>query len=233
MSAHSPDQWTLVILSAPTAVALALTYKPVRKAPPASRVAVSLETRRLGDYLWWPGEAMMAAIIAASWVLLLIRGDARVEWIAPVVFIYAFVGMLLFEIRNVRRGFPLPVDRSEEHRQWMEAGRHHGIRVCRISRWFLVTMLGAYALLHDPEVSAARPWLFRLFVGLAFVWLAAYVVTMVRGTFWMISGAKRGLVSRRSWSAPFRKSRWMSRGWVILIAAWFAGLILLIAISLN
>lgn len=233
MSAHNADQWTLVMLHAPIAAALALTYKPVKEAPPASRMAVSLETRRLGDYLWWPGEVLMAAIIAASWMLLFIRGDARIEWIAPVVFTYAFVGMLLFEIWNVRRGFPLPADRPEEYRQWMEAGRRQAIRVCRILRWFLVTMLGAYALLHDPEVGAASPWLFRVFVGVAFVWLAAFTATMVRGTFWMVSGTKRGLVFKGSWSAPFRKSRWMPRGWLILIAVWLAGLILLIVVSLG
>ena len=229
MSAHSPDQWTLVMLHAPIVAALALTYKPVKKRPPASRVAVSLETRRLSDYFWWPGEALMAAIIAASWVLLLIRSDARVQWVAPVEFTYLFIGMLLSEIWTVFKGVPLPAERPEEHRQWLEAGRRHVIRICRISRWFLVAMLGAYALLHDPDVGANQ-WLFRFFGGAAFVYLAGFVVTMVRATLWMVNGRKRGLRFEGGWSAPFRKSIRMPRGFSILFFAWLGGLILLIAV---
>ena len=115
----------------------------------------------------------------------------------------------------------------------MEEGRRLSIRVWRIWRWFLVTMLAAYALLHDPDVGAAGPWVFRVAVGVTFALIAAYVVTMVRGMFWMVRGTKRGLVFKESRSAPFGKSRWMPRGWLILIAAWFGGLILLIAVSLS
>ena len=179
MNAHNAGEWTLYCFIAAIVATQTISYKPVRKPSTQSRMAVSLEMRRLGDYFWWLGETLMDGIIVFSWVLLFIRGDARSHWSAPVVFTYAFVGLLLLEIWTVRRGFPLPADRPEEHRRWMQAGRRHMVRVLRIWRWFLVTVLGAYALLHDRDMGAASPWVYRLFVGVGFALFAAFVVTMV------------------------------------------------------
>ena len=97
--------------------------------PVRTSAVVSLETRRLGDYISWPAEALMAVIIALCWALLLMHGDAQVQWNAPVVFTYVIVGLLPFKIGVVRNSYPLPSEKAEEHYRWADAQRRYWLRL--------------------------------------------------------------------------------------------------------
>ncbi len=110
------DRWNLLpVWAGGTAVFLtaiflgftAYTRATLGANPPVrSSAVVSLETRRLGDYISWPAEALMAVIIAVCWALLLTHGDAHVHWNGPVVFTYLLVGLLPFKIGIVRNSYP-------------------------------------------------------------------------------------------------------------------------------
>jgi hypothetical protein len=204
------------------------------KNPPIkASAAVSLEPRRLGDYFWWPGEAIMASIIALSWVLLCARGDARLRWPAPVTLTYLIVGLFLLEIGFVRMSFPpLPADRPEEHRRWMEASMRWSVRVWDISRWLFATVLAAYALEHGWHAVAANPWSRQLLIGIALAVWVSLVVSLLRGER-RLTLMGRGLRPAGSWSTPFRTAEVVPRSLAVLFFAWFGGLILLIAVSLS
>ncbi len=47
--------------------------------PKLSSVAISFETRQLSDYVSWRLETLLVALLAASWLLLIFQGDARVS----------------------------------------------------------------------------------------------------------------------------------------------------------
>lgn len=201
--------------------------------PVESRVAVSLESRRLRHHLSWPGETFMAAIIVASWLLLFLHGDTRVDWFAPVVMTYTFTGLLFLAIGSVRISFPpLPAERPEEHRRWVEESRRYGLRCLSASRWVLVSVLASYALLHGWPLVAAARWAFWLLVGLTLViWLALVLVIFLGGR--RLEAMGRGLRLPGSWSTPFRQARRMPRAWTMFFLAWFGGLVFLIVLSVS
>ena len=230
------DRWDLIPLWAGGSAVLftstmlgfvAWTRHRLGGAPPIrSRVAVALETRRLGDYISWPVEALVAVIIAFSWVLLLAQGDAQVRWQTPVVFTYVAVGLLPGKISVVRSSFPLPSERIEEHHRWLEASRRHGLRVMHTLQWFLIAILGGYALQHGWPGANAIPWLRWLLVGVALaIWLIMTVV-IIRG--WgRVAAMGRDLRPIGSWSGPFRPARLMMPGYLTWFTVWFGGLVLL------
>jgi len=196
-------------------------------APPVrSSVAVALETRRLGDYISWPVEALVAAIIAFSWLLLLTRGDAQVRWQTPVVFTYVALGLLPGKISVVRSSFPLPSERTEEHHRWQEASRRHGVRVMDAFGWFFVAVLFGYALQHGWPAAKTMVWLRWLLVGVALaIWLIMTVV-IIRG--WgRLTAMGRDLRPVGSWSGPFRPARLMMPSYLTWFTVWFGGLVLL------
>jgi hypothetical protein len=194
--------------------------------PVRTRAVVSLETRRLGDYISWPAEVLMAVIIASCWALLLAHGDAHLQWNVPVVMTYVIVGLLPFKIGVVRYGSPLPSDRPEEHYRWADAQRRYWLRLVDCMRWFFLVILAGYALLHGwPAVSTG--WFRWLVTGIALaVWLVQ-VGIQIRGS-GRLAAVGRGLRPVESWSGPFRRATLMMPGispW--LFGAWFGGLVLL------
>ena len=131
--------------------------------PVRSSAVVSLETRRLGDYISWPAEVLMAVIIALSWALLLTHGNAQVHWKGPVVMTYVLVGLLPFKIGVVRESPPLPSERAEEHYQWADAQRRHWLRVWDGVRWFFTFILAVYALL--TQLARGAPYRLAALAG--------------------------------------------------------------------
>src|SRR5206468_3113412 len=113
-----------------------------------SAVGVTLETRRLSDYISWPVEALVVGIVACSWFLLLTKRDAQVHWQEVAVDTWVVLGLLPGKIVLVRSSLPLPADRAEEHYRWQDAQRHYGLRVFDALGWFLTAVLFAYALQH-------------------------------------------------------------------------------------
>lgn len=199
------------------------THPPVH-----SRVTVWFQTRRLRDYLWLPGEALMAGIIAASWIILLTRGAGRFQWATPVELTYVLAGLFLIEIGIIRAPFPpLPDDRPDEHQRWVQAHRRYQIRVWDLFRGLLVTVLGAYAIEHGWHGMVASVWSRWLLFGAALaVWLVLviFLLTGERG----LTAMGRDLRPVGSWSTPFRAARAAPRGLTTLFFAWFGGLILLL-----
>jgi len=192
-----------------------------------SSIAIPLEARRLGDYISWPAEALIVLIIAFSWALLLTHGDAQMYWNVPVVMTYVVVGLLPGKIMVVRHSYPLPAERPEAHHRWMEAQRRWWLRVMYTVRWFLIAILGGYALQHGWPGVNAIPWLRWLLVGVALaIWLIMMAV-IIRG--WgRLAAMGRDLRPIGSWSGPFRPARLMMPGYLTWFAVWFGGLILLL-----
>jgi len=197
--------------------------------PIRSRAGVSLETRRLGDYISWRAEVLMAAIIALSWALLLAHGHAQLHWNVPVLSTYIIVGLLPFKIGVVRNSAPLPSERAEEHYRWADAQRRLWLRVTDgFFRWFLLVIFAGYALLASWPAARTIVWLRWLVIGIAMaVWLVT-VGIMIRGS-GHLAAMGRDLRPVGSWSGPFRRATLTMPGispW--LFGAWFGGLVLLL-----
>jgi hypothetical protein len=199
----------------------------VAAAPVPSKVAFALETRRLGDYILWPAEALVGAIIAFSWVLLLTHGDAQIRWQAPVVMTYAVLWLLPAKIGIIRSGFPLAAERTEEHHRWVDAQRRYRLRVMDSICWFVLVILTGYAVLHGWPATKAVAGFRWLMVGLALgVWLLIIGFQM-RGESRLVAMG-RGLRSAGEWPGLLRGGALMTpRGWS-WSAAYLTGLILLL-----
>jgi hypothetical protein len=198
--------------------------------PVRPSVAIPLETRQLGDYISWPAEALIALIIALSWALLLIRGDAHFEWSTPVLMTYVILGMVPFKVGLVRNSFPLPSERPEEHHRWMEAQRRYSLRWIDAMRWFFLTIFGSHALLHGRLALGSVAWLRWSLIGLSLAIALLMMVIIVRGQIRLIAMG-RDLRPVGSWSTPFRPARLMMPGYTIWFALWFGGLMLLVIYS--
>jgi hypothetical protein len=74
--------------------------------PPVRAVALALETRRLGDYISWPLEALAAAVVACSWWLLLRHRGTQIDWVSPLQMTWIALGLLPGKIALVRSGSP-------------------------------------------------------------------------------------------------------------------------------
>ena len=196
--------------------------------PVRTSAVVSLETRRLCDYISWPAESLMAAIIAVCWALLLTHGYAQVQWMWPVLCTYIIVGLLPFKIVVVRNSPPLPSERAEEHYRWADAQRGYWLRRMDFFRWFSIVILAGYALLHGWPAANHIVWLRWLVIGIELaVWLVL-VGILIRGS-GRLAAMGRDLRPAGSWSGPFRRATLMMPGvspW--LFGAWFGGLVLLI-----
>lgn len=229
-------RWDMIPLTALGAVTLTMTMfgfvlyarRVLGTNPPErSTVAVVLKTRRLGDYISWPVEALVFGIVACTWFLLLTQGDARVRWREVVVNTWVVVGLLPGKIVLVRSSFPLPADRAEEHYRLQDAQRHYGLRVFDALGWFLTAVLFAYALQHAWPAVEAIPSLRWLLTGVVFVMGLYMTIVIVRGQGQLIAMG-RDLRPAGSWSAPFRGAQWISRPGLAWFAAWFGGILVLL-----
>ena len=234
------DRWNLLpVWAGGTAVFLvaiflgftAYTRVTLGANPPVrSSAVVSLETRRLGDYISWPAEVLMAVIIVISWALLLTHGSAQVHWSAPVVLTYMIIGLLPYKIGIVRGGFPLPAERAEEHYRWADAQRRYSLRLIDgFFRWFLLVILAGFALQHGWPALNTFVWFRWLVIGIALaVWLV-FVGILIRGS-GRLAAMGRDLRPTGSWSGPFRPASLILPGVLGLpyFAAWFGGLVLLL-----
>jgi hypothetical protein len=189
--------------------------------PPVCPVALSLETRRLGDYLSWPMEALMAAIIAVSWWLLLRSGDPHIDWLMPLMLTWIAPGFFVLKIAAIRSAAPLPLECAEKHYRYQEALRRNNIRVLNGCCWFIVTILFEVALMSACPSVRKTIWLFWLFVGAPWLFWGYYMFQIFRGER-LTATLGRDLLPQGSFATPFRRdaSLKMQRSYLIWFAVW-------------
>ncbi|HKW02766.1 MAG TPA: hypothetical protein VJN96_23285 [Vicinamibacterales bacterium] len=186
-------------------------------------VAFAFETRRVRDYLSWPVETLIAALLVSGWLLLVVQGDADVRWREPVILTYVAVMLLVAKVVQIRAAAPLPTDRTDEHYRYFDAGRRQSLRVIDAARWFFVFVFCAYAVLHrwsDLRAGTSLQWLL-VGAGVA-IWLAqvATTITGVR----RLEAMGRELRPPASWAGPFRSSPRAVRGAGVWAVSFVAGL---------
>jgi hypothetical protein len=210
--------------------------------PPVRAVAIQLKSRRLGDYISWPLEALMAAVVAFSWWLLLRHGGTHIAWRDPLLMTWWVLGYLPGKIITVRAGSPLPTERTEEHYQYQDAVRRNAIRVYSGTAWFVAAVLFGYALLHTWSPAKTVPLWQWLIVGVTMAFWGNYVIYIVRGQR-QLADMGRDLRPSGSWATPFRRAAGMdsslinpvmrSRSGLIWFAIWFGGILVFIFYSLR
>ncbi|MGA3136946.1 MAG: hypothetical protein ABSC88_13240 [Terracidiphilus sp.] len=197
--------------------------------PPVRAVALSLESRRLGDYISWPMEALSAAIIAFSWWVLLRRG-AAIDWLPPLQMTWATL-ILPGKIALVRSGAPLPAERTEEHYRYQDAMRRNGIRVLNAWGWLMVVTLCGFPL-RQIWSPVTFPWLVWIFLGVFTAVFAYMMIEVFRGQR-LATTMGRDLYPSGNFATPYRRAPWMgmSRSYLIWFAIWFGGILALILYS--
>jgi hypothetical protein len=191
-----------------------------------SKVAVALESRRLGDYLSWRVEALAVAVMALSWIALATKGDSRTLWEGPTQLTYVALALAAAQILVVRNHLPLPSERAEEHHQYAEAQRRYSLRVNDIARWFFLAILAGFALQHSWEPARTIVWLRWLPIAVALaVWLLMVLVQFRSQD--RLTSMGRNLRPMGSWSGPFQKPSLMVKGWVPWMICYFSGLVII------
>src|SRR5262245_20917294 len=135
-------RWKDLPIMAPVIVSLFLTMfggfviwtrrRLGSKPPKLSSVAISLETRRLSDYISWWVEVLLVTLLAASWLLLIFKGKAEFEWAWPVLITYAVMGLLPAKILIAHDQFPLPPEKTQEHKRFQEGSRRYWLKVTEL-----------------------------------------------------------------------------------------------------
>jgi hypothetical protein len=216
------------LLRVPTLQAFAVwTRHKLGAYPPVRPVAIALTSRRLGDYISWPMEALMAAVLASSWWLLLRQNGMYVHWLTPLQTTWVAL-VLPGKILLVRSASPLPAERTEEHYRYQDAVRRNGVNALSAWGWLAVVTLFGYALQRAWSPASTLPWLRWLNVGVFFA-VFAYMMIMVFRGMRMAATVGRDLRPSGSWVTPFRctSRAWMSRPYQIWFVAWFGGILAL------
>lgn len=217
-----------IMIVTPAMGFLAWTRRKLGARPPVlPGIAAPLEARRLGDYISWPMEALVAGVVAASWLLLLFRGDAHIDWQNPVATTWLALGMIPGKIILVRNSFPLPSERTEEHYRLSEATRRWSLRFMNVFRWVIVSPLAFYALKHSWPAAQGIAWLSWVFVAIFLALCLRLTDVLIRGQR-RLAAMGRDLRPAGSWSTPFRPARLMLPGGLTWFGIWFGGLMLLL-----
>jgi hypothetical protein len=197
--------------------------------PPVRPVAFALESRRLGDYISWPTEALAVALVALSWGLLL-HGGRHFDWRSALLQSWVVLGMIPGKMAMVQLSFSLPAERTEEHFRFQDASRRFWIRLNGIIfQWFtLVVLLGAAVLHGLLPVHPAPVWRWLVMASCFAVWGYGMIV-MFRGMQQM-KAMGGDLRPAGSWKTPFGRPSWTgrSRAFYIWAAVWFVGILALV-----
>jgi hypothetical protein len=187
------------------------------------RAVVPLTARRLANYISWPAEALMAALVAASWLLLYSGGGTHGNWGWPVVSTYVVLALLPGKIILVRNSFPLPTERTEEYHRWLDTQRRFSLRMMDAMRWQVIAVLAGYAVLHGWPGAQSLTWIRWLSLAVSGAVFAAMMVILFRG---MARSAAMGrdLPPVGSFQSPFRPASLFLRGGLPWSIAYCAGL---------
>jgi hypothetical protein len=203
---------------------VAWTRHSLGAAPPVRPVALALQTRRLGDYILWPLEALTVALVAFSWWLLFRPGGTRIDWLNPLEMTWIVLGLLPGKIAMVSSSWPLPVERTEEHYQCQDVARRNGVRTLDAFGWFFAILLLGSALRHGGPSTISLPGLTWLIAGAALATMGYLMATVFQGQRQM-ARMGRDLRPAGSWATPFRGASWLSRPGLIWFAVWFGGIL--------
>jgi hypothetical protein len=219
------------VLTAATAWGFSAYTRATLGANPPVRpsFAIPLEARRLGDYISWPHEALIAVVTASIWALLLTHGHGRLGWLAPVLMTYLVVGLLPYKIEIVRNSAPVPVERPEEHYHWMEAQRRQALHMVDVLRWFFLIFLADYALLHTWHgwrLMGPDAWLRWSLMSIAGA-IGIFFMSIALREQRRVAAMGRSLRPVGSWATPFRPAQPLM-GVTPWFATWFGGLVLLL-----
>ncbi len=197
--------------------------------PPVRPVAVALESRRMGDYISWPMEALAVALLALSWWLLL-HGGRHFDWRSATILSWVALGTIPGKMAMVRVSWPLPAERPEEHFHLQELYRRFWIRLIGILfQWFNLVILLGVAVLHGLlPVHPAPMWRWLVLACSLAVWGYGMIV-MLRGMM-QLKTMGRELRPAGSWRTPFGRASCFgrSRAFVVWSAIWLGGILLLI-----
>jgi hypothetical protein len=201
--------------------------------PPVRPVALALESRRMGDYISWPAEALAVALVGLSWWLLL-HGGRHFDWQSTLLQSWVVLGMIPGKMAMVRVSWPLPAERTEEHYRLQEASRRFSIRLFGIIfEWFMLVVLLGSAVLHGLlPVHPAPVWRWLVLVSMLAVWGYGMIV-MFRGMH-ELKEMGRDLRPMGSWKTPFGRASCFGTGrafW-IWFAIWFGGILAFIVYPL-
>jgi hypothetical protein len=194
--------------------------------PPVRPVALALTSRRMGDYISWPAEALVVALVALSWWLLL-HGGRHFDWRSPLLLSWAVLGTIPGKMAMVQLSFPLPAERTEEHFRFQEASRRFSMRVVGIvCQWFMLVVLLGAAVLHGLfPVHPAPVWRWLALASCFAVW-GYGMIAMFRGQ-QQLKAMGGDLRPPGSWKTPFGRSSCFGRGraFQIWFAIWFGGIL--------
>jgi hypothetical protein len=194
--------------------------------PPVRPVALALESRRMSDYISWPMEALVVALVALSWWLLLHSGR-RFDWQSALLQSWVVLGMIPGKMAMVRLSFPLPAERTEEHFRLQEAGRRFWIRVFGIViQWFMLVVLLGVAVLHGLlPVHPAPVWRWLVLACCLAVWGYGMIVQF-HGT-QQLKTMGKDLRPAGSWRTPFGRASCLGKGWEFRVwsVIWFGGIL--------
>jgi len=196
--------------------------------PPVRPVALALESRRMGDYISWPMEALVVALVALSWWLLL-HGGRHFDWQSALLTSWVVLGLIPGKMTIVLLSWPLPAERTEEHFRLQDVSRRFSIRLFGIIfQWFMLVVLLGAAMLHGLlPVHPAPVWRWLLLASMFAVWGYGMIV-MFRGM-QRLKVMSSDLRPVGSWKTPFGRASCfgMSRAFQIWFAIWFGGILLL------
>jgi hypothetical protein len=195
----------------------------VRAQSPVLRAAVSLEPRRLGDYISWPIEILFIAAVACSWTLL--RSANPIQWHDALLMTWIVLGLLPGKIVIVRQSWPLPAERAKEHHAAQDAARRYSVRLMNAFGAVPASVLLMAALRHawpDARTGAAQ-WIAFGIPAVFAVLLIAVIIGQKR-----VIDAGRSLRPPGSWTPPFGRAAVMSRAGMTWFAIWFGGILLLL-----
>lgn len=183
---------------------------------------IPLEIRRLRNYISWPAEILMGAILAASWLLLL-RSGAAVDWGWPIVATWVVVVTLPGKIILVRNSFPLPPERTEEYHRWLDETRRHSLRVMDAMRWFVIVILAGYAAQRAWPDGPTLPWIRGTTLAVAGVVFAVQMTLVFRGTA-RLTDMGRDLRPVGSFQSPYRPASLFLQGGLTWSVVYCGGL---------
>lgn len=192
--------------------------------PQLSAVAVSLEPRRLRDYISWPVETVMALLIGGCWMVLLWSGASNIDWQMPIAHTYAILALLPGKIIIVRNTFPIPPEEPEVHAVWWEASRRNALRIMDIIRWYLTTILVAWTLRHYMLSAELVLPLQVLMVIVSIIYLVVLIGALTRSS-QRIKDLGQGLRPPGSWATPFQPARATIPGGLTWGVLYCAGLV--------
>ena len=194
--------------------------------PPVRPVALALESRRFGDYISWPMEALAVALVGLSWWLLM-HGGRHFDWRSALLMSWVALGVIPGKMAMVRMSWPLPAERAEEHFRLQEVSRRFWMRLSGIIfEWYMLVILLGVAVLHGLlPVHPAAVWRW-LVVGSGFaVW--GYGMIVMFGGMRQMKAMGGDLRPAGSWKTPFGRASCFGTGRVFLVwfAIWFGGIL--------